>query len=100
MTLEWDLTAGALYIRLAPVRPGGVARTREFGDSVMCDEDADGRLLGIEVLSPGSDWPVIEVLARYEVARADTAALLAGYPFPLPQWSAGTAAGPVAGVFS
>jgi hypothetical protein len=58
-----------------------VARTVEIDDATMVDLDAAGRLLGIEVLSPGSAWPLAEILRRYEVSGQDAALLLAGYPF-------------------
>jgi len=56
-----DTSTGALYARL---RQGDVARTIPVGDNIdttMIDVDADGYVLGIEMLSD-TDWP--GVLAR------------------------------------
>lgn len=89
MKQEWDLSAGALYLRLAD---GDVART-ESVDEVAC---GDGRavvdlgwhwkVLGIEVLTPGQPWPLVAILIRYDdgISNEDAEALLTGYPFPIP----------------
>jgi len=73
----YDAHANALYITLAE---GEVARTPQIDDGTMVDLDADGGLLGIEVLAPGSPWPLAEILRRYEVADEDAAMLMACYP--------------------
>ena len=79
MLYTYDAQAEALYIGLRE-REGHVARTVEIDVSTMADEDADGNLLGIEVLSPGRLWPLAEVLKRYEVSADDAAMLMASYP--------------------
>ena len=79
----YDAQANALYLRL---RDGAVARTKAFSQSTNVDEDAGGRLLGIEVLSPGSLWPLHSIIILYEdsISEGDAVALMAGYPFPPP----------------
>ncbi|MGW4422562.1 DUF2283 domain-containing protein [Streptosporangium sp. NPDC004631] len=62
MTLErkpasytYDPQAGATYVYLhGPIPPGGVARTVEVDATVNLDLDADGRVIGIEILAA---WP-------------------------------------------
>lgn len=78
MTLTYDASANALYCRLAE---GGAARTVEIDDSTNADLDSDGRLLGIEVLNPGSAWPLAAILKRFEVSDSDAHMLMCGYPF-------------------
>lgn len=48
----WDeeAQAGYLYIK-HDVEPGGVARTVPADNRVLLDFDADGRIVGVEVLS-------------------------------------------------
>lgn len=45
------------YTALAPggIPPGGVARTVEAGGGIYVDVDADGTVLGVEVIGEG-DW--------------------------------------------
>lgn len=76
VTQEHDLDANALYLRLAE---GTVTRTVEISDSTHVDLDAAGKLLGIEVLNPGSGWPLIAILRQFRVSDEDAAMLLAGY---------------------
>jgi len=77
MKFSYDADANALYITL---RDGDVARTRELDDSTMLDVDAAGNLLGIEVLNPGSGWPLTGILRQYEIAEDDAQMLAACYP--------------------
>lgn len=48
-SLECDATAKAFYVR---VRSGKVAETEVVSDSVFLDLDAEGKLLGMEVVLP------------------------------------------------
>lgn len=51
----YDPQAGATYVYLDdPIPPGGVARTIEVDATVNLDLDADGRVIGIEILAA---WP-------------------------------------------
>lgn len=47
MKIEYDRHADAMYIRL---RAGTVVESDEIGPGVVFDFDADGRVLGIEML--------------------------------------------------
>lgn len=64
MRLEFDLNAGALYIRLSDAE---IARTREAGDNAAVDLDAAGGVVGIEVISAAHPWPLAEILANYRI---------------------------------
>jgi uncharacterized protein YuzE len=77
----FDLAVGALYLTLAD---GDVARTVEIDSDTNVDLDADGQLLGIEVLEPGQTWPLMTILLRYGIVGQDAEELLRGYPFPSP----------------
>ena len=50
VTVAEDEYTGAVYVTVAKVGPGGVSRTVELDDGVFLDVDADGRILGIELL--------------------------------------------------
>ncbi len=53
----------AVYFR---VRPGKSAETREFADgNAIADYDADGSLLGVEILAP-CDVTVLDKISRKE----------------------------------
>lgn len=77
VTQTYDLSVNALYLKLAE---GTVARTREIDDGTMVDLDAAGRLLGIEVLAPGTNWPLAAILRQYEISEENLAMLMACYP--------------------
>jgi uncharacterized protein YuzE len=85
----FDLSAKALYLTLAE---GDIKRT-ESVDEVACGDDRaavdvgyHGKVIGIEVLTPGEPWPLLAILLRYGdgISDEDAEALLTGYPFPLP----------------
>jgi uncharacterized protein YuzE len=84
VTQEYDLDADALYLKLAE---GTVARTVEVSGSVMVDEDAGGRLLGIDVLRPGITWPLLLVLNRWDLPAGDQAMLMQIWGLPPPSVS-------------
>ena len=48
MILEYDKEVDALYIRIQEVR---VARTEELEEGLNLDFDADGKLVGLEILN-------------------------------------------------
>ena len=48
MILEYDKQVDALYIRIQEVK---VARTEEIEEGVNLDFDAEGKLVGIEILN-------------------------------------------------
>jgi uncharacterized protein YuzE len=70
MRLEYDLNAGALYIRLSDEK---VARTREAGDNAAVDLDAVGGVVGIEVISANHPWPLADILAKYQIPDQEVA---------------------------
>ena len=51
MKISFDTLAKAVYIEL---EKRNVARTREFAPEVFLDFDYKGRLIGIELLNPGT----------------------------------------------
>ena len=51
MKISFDTAAKAVYIELERKR---VARTREFAPEVFLDFDYKGRLIGVELLNPGT----------------------------------------------
>ncbi|UFN49136.1 DUF2283 domain-containing protein [Roseomonas sp. OT10] len=53
----YDPAADALYVSLAPIAPGAVAETREVAPGVFLDFDAEGKLLGMEVLDASARLP-------------------------------------------
>ena len=63
-----DEKTDALYIYLSDGRP---AATREVAEGTIVDLDADGRLIGIEVICLHRSWPVEEILDAYTVSEAD-----------------------------
>ena len=74
MQLEFDLNAGALYIRLSDAE---IARTREAGDNAAVDLDASGGVVGIEVISAAHSWPLAEILASYDIPAQEEAQIKA-----------------------
>jgi uncharacterized protein YuzE len=74
MKLEYDLNAGALYIRLSDVE---IVRTAEAGDNAAVDLDARGGVVGIEVISAGYPWPLSDILATYSLPPQEAAEIRA-----------------------
>lgn len=64
MRLSYDETVNALYIQLSD---GLSCRTEEFDTGTLVDVDEHGRILGIEVLRPAREWPLAQILARFDV---------------------------------
>jgi|HubBroStandDraft_5_1064220.scaffolds.fasta_scaffold07885_4 uncharacterized protein YuzE len=82
ISFKCDLNADAMYVTLSDAE---VARTLEVdGDpGTMVDVDADGKLIGIEVIGPrGRLWPLQSVLRDYEIPQAEAQWLMACYPQP------------------
>ena len=74
MQLKYDLSVGALYIRLTDHT---VARTREIDDNTNVDLDAAGRPVGIEVLSIYHPWPLETVVSEFGISGPERAQLVA-----------------------
>jgi uncharacterized protein YuzE len=69
MKVEYDQQADALYIELNGTAE--VARTVEIDPGTLVDLDADGRLLGVEVIRPARPWPLDEILSRFPADHDD-----------------------------
>jgi uncharacterized protein YuzE len=76
---SYDLDADALYIRLTSRK---VARTAEIDAGTLVNLDADGRIVGIEVLQPTRKWPLDEILVRFGASEEDSKQLRAYFPYP------------------
>lgn len=61
MDIHYDRKADALYLRIAQ---GEVGRTAPLSETVTIDLDAEGKLLGIEMLSVSSRQNLAESLER------------------------------------
>ena len=78
---SYDPEAGALYITLRELADGEhVTRTTEIDPGTMVDEDAEGKILGIEVLSPSRPWPLPEILRRWQISDEDQVMMFYAYP--------------------
>lgn len=64
MRLSYDETVNALYIEF---QRGKSCRTEEFDAGTLVDLDEHGRIIGIEVLRPARDWPLANILARFDI---------------------------------
>lgn len=78
MTQTYDLSADAFYARFTDAP---VARSAEVGGDplTMADLDADGKLTGVEVISPRRPWPLAALIREYEISDQDAALLMASY---------------------
>ena len=47
MRIQYDKKEDAVYLELAK---GKYSRTRKVSDTILVDEDAEGKILGIEIL--------------------------------------------------
>jgi uncharacterized protein YuzE len=74
MKVEYDQQADALYIELNGAAE--VARTVEIDPGTLVDVDADGKLLGVEVIRPARPWPLDEVLSQFPADHEEDARLL------------------------
>jgi uncharacterized protein YuzE len=81
MSLEYDLDAGALYIRLCN---GKVARTRQLDENTLVDVDAAGNVLGVEVVTVRYPWALAEVLQMDGITASAKAQMLSYFAPPMP----------------
>jgi uncharacterized protein YuzE len=58
MKIEYDKQVDALYIR---IQEKDVARTQEISEGVNVDLDADGRLIGLEVLGATEHYSLADI---------------------------------------
>jgi uncharacterized protein YuzE len=80
MRFRYSEVDDALYIE---VRDGRPERQVELDPGTLVDVDANGRLIGIEVIAPDAGWPADEILRRFPVDPDDAAYIreLAGKSF-------------------
>jgi uncharacterized protein YuzE len=76
---SYDLDADALYIKLTDAK---VARTIDIDSGTLVNLDADGRVVGIEVIQPQRAWPLPEILTRFPLLADTVAELRAYFPYP------------------
>lgn len=74
---QYDLDAQALYIELADRKS---AVSEEIDPGTLVDLDAQGHVIGIEVIHPNRPWPLDEILERYEIDPHDARELRAYFP--------------------
>lgn len=60
MQVKYDIVADAVYMN---VSDGKVARTLEMEDKLLVDVDAQGKIVGIEILDAGRQEQMIKSLA-------------------------------------
>jgi len=58
MKIEYDKQVDALYIR---IQEKDVARTQEISEGVNVDFDAEGRLIGLEVLRAAEHYSLADI---------------------------------------
>lgn len=61
---DYDAEADAVYVKLASRK---VARTVEVDSGTLADVDANGRLVGVEVIHPDRAWPLDDIISRFDV---------------------------------
>lgn len=57
MKLKYDSKVDAIYIKLAK---GKYERTRKVTDTILVDEDARGKVLGVEILDASENVPAFD----------------------------------------
>ena len=72
MKIEYDKEVDALYIR---IQEKYVARTQEVAEGVNLDFDADGRLIGLEVIDATKCYSLSDI---FNLSQPDKAC---GWPF-------------------
>lgn len=66
MHFSYDLEANALYIGMTPTPRA--AKTRFIDSGTLVDLDADGTVIGIEIINPLRQWPLDEICNQYGLA--------------------------------
>jgi uncharacterized protein YuzE len=74
MKLTWDSEADALYLTLRGDEEP-ISRTEELDAGTLVDVDRFGHVIGIEVLRPAREWPLEDILSRYELTEEDRLSL-------------------------
>ena len=76
VSFEYDAETDVLYVQLAEIGPGEVARTRDLDGRRLIDLDASGRPVGIELLYV-SEGVRLDGLPGADAIRAAAGALSA-----------------------
>jgi uncharacterized protein YuzE len=73
MRLTYDPAADLLYLYLTDRASGApeVARTKEAAEGLMLDYDAEGRVIGVEILAVSSRPGANPMQMAFEVLTAD-----------------------------
>lgn len=74
-TVTYDPEADALYVRSGS---GQRARTIEVDDRHYADVDADGRLVGLEILYPAFPMRLAELAQRFALTEEELVSAVAG----------------------
>ncbi len=74
MRYHYDPDADALYIEL---RYGEIDHQHEQSDGVLLDLAADGSLIGVDVMVPGSGWAAEEIISDRHLSRNEGDLLIA-----------------------
>ena len=64
MKVTYDQQADALYIELDDA---SVARSVHIDRGTLVDLNADGHLIGVELIRPARPWPLATILSRFSV---------------------------------
>jgi len=68
MKIQYDKKEDSVYLELAK---GKYSRTRKVSDTVLVDEDAKGKILGIEILDATKNIKAFDPQkAKFEIASA------------------------------
>lgn len=68
MKIQYDKKEDAIYLELAK---GKYSRTRKVSDTVLVDEDKEGKILGIEILDAKKNIKAFDPKkTRFEIASA------------------------------
>lgn len=76
VALSFDIDADALYVQIS-TEP--VARTADLDQGSLVDLDAEGRVVGLEIIAPARRWPIEDFLQRFEVPLDAVATLRSIY---------------------
>jgi uncharacterized protein YuzE len=87
MRLDFDLNVGALYISLSEHE---VVQTQLIDDNTTLDLDADGVIVGIEVIAIGYPWPVEDVLGGFRLPPGQAEQIRTYFRPSMPDAVAGT----------
>ncbi|MFD5912472.1 DUF2283 domain-containing protein [Streptomyces massasporeus] len=88
--LSYDLDADAMYLH---VSDAPVVRTVEVDSGTMVDVADDGKVVGIEIITPARDWPIDRLLAEFDISAEATTLLRSLYQNAAPEAFAASGSG-------